>query len=70
VKGEGACVALGASAVLTLENSRESGGSNIAKTGQSRDSAMLLGGAALMLASFTGLMAMLIAERKRRRSHI
>ena len=73
ISGSQATVALNArSAVVTLENTKQSsggssGGSGIAKTGQIRNSSALLTGAALMLLSFSGLMAMLISEYKRRR---
>ena len=58
--------------MVTLENTKQSsggssGGSGIAKTGQIRNSSALLTGAALMLLSFSGLMAMLISEYKRHR---
>ena len=73
ISGSQATVALNArSAVVTLENTKQSsggssGGSGIAKTGQIRNSSALLTGTALMLLSFSGLMAMLISEYKRRR---
>ena len=72
VSGSQAFVALDARSVtLTLENTKQpdspSGGSGIAKTGQISSSSTLLTGAALMLLSLSGLMAMLISEYRRRR---
>lgn len=72
VSGSGASVALEArSAVVTVENTKQPptspGGPGIGKTGQLSSSPMLLTGASLMLLSFSGLMALLISEHKRRR---
>ena len=43
-------------------------GSGIAKTGQTRNSVLLLSGAFLMLMSFIGLLFLVIDEYRRRRS--
>lgn len=72
ISGGQAFVALDArSATLTLENTKQTdsppGGSGIAKTGQISSGSTLLTGAALMLLSFSGLMALLINEYRCRR---
>ena len=72
VSGGQAYVALDARSVtITLENTKQPddspGGPDIAKTGQISSSSTLLTGAALMLLSFSGLMALLISEYRRRR---
>lgn len=70
VEGKDAVVAVNAGSVtLTIENEKKPPvpGSDIAKTGQSKNNAMLLSGAALMLFSFTGLLCLMLDEQKRRR---
>ena len=69
ITGDGAAVAVSCcSATVTVENAKlQPSGPNIAKTGEMKNNSLLLSGAAIMLLSFSGLMALLFDERRRRK---